>query len=135
MLKVILPTIDLCQEFENFELLMSFYEGGLRGVIRDLILVNENYQYNFKYQDEDLIDKIVRDYKNSPDAVISYISENTDKSEFIYLASLAINRSVTNMMAAIFQRTVFDICKERWRWIGDDLCIHIEVLEDRFDLF
>lgn len=134
----ILPTNDIVKEFMDFESMFIFYEGGVKGIIKDTVLLSEASQYGRyasfenkgvrKLMAKGLMDKILSDYSNSAEAVFLRYSENTSSSVQIELVTELIDNAVSDMMNCIFVRTVYDICKTRWEWIGNDLITNIRII-------
>lgn len=141
MAKFILPTNDILRELEHLEHMFVFYEGGIRGVIKDTVLLSNAWElthYSSAKHDgirpitaHGLVDKIIRDYENSPNAIFLHYSENTRGSVHVELASELIDNAVSDMMSLIFKHLVYDVCKTQWEWIGNDLLTNISIYEQR----
>lgn len=153
---VALPTTDIVRNFKEFDRLFSFYEGGIKGVVRDTVLLSAAWvldhpswifdreimrypglvaHYDTKHPittaypviADGLLEKIMRDYANSPEAMMQRFSENTSSENYVEIVAEMIDRAVGEMMNTLFRSSVYDICKTEWQWIGDDLVAKIKI--------
>lgn len=138
MVYVALPTTDIVRNFREFERLFTFYEEGIKGVVKDTVLLSSawilsrtsNMQPHARPIIADgLLDKIMRDYANSGEALMQRLSENTSSESYIELIAELIDRAVGEMMYALFLSTVYDVSKTEWRWIGDDLVAKMKIYD------
>ena len=124
---LILPTAEIVKEYEAAERTFSFYEDGLRGVIRDLILYSNAEKKSGNY----IQDKILREYSNTPEAVMSRIMENFVTEMYIELLVEVIFNSVSNMMQMLLPQTVYTISVIEHQWSCNDLIIKIKNLDEK----
>lgn len=138
MITVVLPTAGIVSEHKSFEALFSFYEEGLHGLIRDMVMLSDQNPPKSKrtceaikreLHDSGLFDKIMRDYSHSPEACFLRHAGDLNHEQFVEVAVEVIYQSVVEMMNTLFLRTVYEVCKQRWGWIGDDLIAKMTVLE------
>ena len=129
---VILPTAEIITRFKGFEELFGFYDDGLKGVIRDTILTSQAYdlvkrRYPTGHKNKciimasGLMDKILRDYHNSADAMFLHRIENTNAATYVEEAAILIDQAVHEMMRVLFAKIVYDMCMDGSVWLGDDL--------------
>lgn len=133
----VLPTASIVREFREYNRLFSFYEDDIKGIIRDTILVSSawmqkdysryHHEIHRPLMADDLMEKIIRDYHNSGEALMQRLSENTSSETYIQRIVEQINRQVGDMMMTLFLNYVYDVSKTEWQWIGDDLVVKITI--------
>jgi len=140
-MKYILPTSDLVRQFKPHERLFNFYEDGIKGLIRDTILLSAAYRYHLfafsRYNNsqyaprptiaDGLLEKVLRDYDNSLDAHLERFQQNTNSSYYVETVVKLIDHAVGEMMADIFQSTAYDVSKTDWQWHGSDLVARVNL--------
>lgn len=144
MPKVILPTGDLLRNYRALEPMFSFYspgageEGGLRGLVRDMVLTADeatgpppHFQAVFKkaIQDSGVLEKVMRDYADSPEGRFVFHTGRGHESSQVEMTAEALYEAVLEMMSAIFMRAVYEISKQDWQWLGDDLVATVKLLD------
>lgn len=138
MPKVVLPTADLLKDFAHLERMFDFYEDGLRGLVRDMVLTadavdtpSSRVEDAFKQalQNTGLIEKVMRDYAHSADARFNFLTGTGSEQIEVEIAVEHIYQIVLEMMAQLFRRAVYEICKQEWQWLGDDLVAKVDVLD------
>lgn len=142
MLRVVLPTADIVREFRGYEPIFCFYEDGIRGVVRDSVLLS-NGMYEHELDEcishqssliETFINRVVEEYENS---IHRRYIENTyaknSPSITLELVVAQINSMVNTMTRALFMLRAYEICKSRWQWVGDDLIAVVQFLDDPYD--
>jgi hypothetical protein len=134
----VLPTADIVREYQDFDPLFVFYEDGIRGVIRDSILLSEGWSVKpTRYREVQswrdtrtrFLEKVLRDYSNSPEAVLTRLLENTSAEMYVELVTEDIMRRVMGMMHDVFRHLVYDVSKAEWKWIGNDLATRIRIYD------
>lgn len=138
MPSVALPTAGIVHEYRDCEALFSFYEDGLKGLIRDMVLVSDSRppmhkptaeEIKQEFLDSGLPERIMTQYAQSPDARFLAHTGNTTHEAFIEMAAEVIYQSVVEMMNSLFLRLVYEVRKQRWSWIGNDLVVSMRILE------
>jgi hypothetical protein len=124
---LILPTADIVREYETAERTFSFYEDGLRGVIRDLILYSNTGKGSGNY----IQDKILREYSNTPEAVTSRIMENFMTEIYVETLVEVIFNSVSIMMQTLLPHVAHSISVTEHQWNCNDLIIKIKNLDEK----
>jgi hypothetical protein len=121
VISFILPTGNILNEYKKYENLFSFYHDGLRGIIRDLILAHDKKVTIM----EDIIEKIIWEYNNSPDASFRRATDSTNNRDEIMIEIIAelISFAVIEMMDAIFMGKQIDVIEKSHRWVENDLII------------
>lgn len=139
MIAVVLPTAGLVREYADFDQLFSFYEDGLRGLIRDMVLLSDLHapteqtsaaEYVRELASDGLVEKVLREYSDSPDARFLFHTSSRTREIEVEIAVEMIYQSVMEMMNALLMRAVYEVCKQKWSWLGNDLIAHLTVLED-----
>lgn len=124
---IVLPTFELLKEFRESEQLFYFYDDGLRGVIRDIIIYGDGGK---PINDETYVtEKILREYNNTPEAVMSKFTDNVDSNVLIELIASLIDNAVGEMMGILFPGYSYSISKTDYRWLGDDLAICMSYID------
>lgn len=119
----IFPTTDLLRELTNFEELFGFYDSGLRGVVKDAILLVDNRRV---WSAHDMLpvlkEKVLHRYGDSPDAMMAYLLENTSADAYIEVVLEKIWDRITLMLCDFFQHhSVILVADPKNCWLGDDL--------------
>lgn len=137
----VLPTKDIIQQYNDLDHLFTFYEGGVRAIIRDTILLSSAWKlelFSERYHLPDntkpltakgMMDNVMREYSNSEDAIFQRFSENTTKETFVQIAVENIDYTVSEMMFALFKRQIYTVVKRDWQWFGNDLIVKINTYE------
>jgi len=132
----ILPTRDLLRLFSSYENLFWFYNDGVKGVIRDIILFSNAWELKHYSPIKDckkpitaqlIFDKIVQEYSNSPDGRMNGITGNLIDSECVEIAAELIDNAVSDMMFVLFSSLIYDVSKTNWKWFGDDIIVEIKI--------
>lgn len=147
MLQVILPTSELLRDHQELEQMFAFYPGdenepgGLRALIRDMVLVaaDENQEqlkkavhgaFRQAIQSNPLIEKVMRDYAMSDDArIMFHMGSGTSHESSVEINAELLYQRVLDMMSRIFMRAVYEVSKQEWQWVGDDLVATVNVLD------
>lgn len=131
-MKVILPTGDIVREFKALEPILSFYDGGIRGLIREAIRsVSEPECRSLDdFALEQFCNNAIEIYENS---IERQFIENTYNSNYpaaiLELALARIADLVWEMMFGLFASIPCLVDAFHCRWIGDDLMITIKLPE------
>lgn len=124
---VILPTYAILSDFKESEGLFCFYDDGMKGIVRDLIIYGENGR---SITDSTYItEKILRDYNNSPEATISRFTDRIDMGTYVELITSLLDVAVGEMLDVLFCKLSYRISKTQYHWIGSDLLIKLDYLE------
>lgn len=144
MVYVALPTRDIVRHFKDFERLFSFYEEGIKGLVRDTVLLSSAWVLgrNISIQPysphpvvaDGLLEKVMRDYASSSEAMMQRLSENTSAEAYVELVTEMIDRAVGEMMYTLFVSSVYDVSKTEYSWVGDDLVIKMRIYERPRDI-
>lgn len=142
MRKLIVPTSDLVREFWHCEPLLCFYNEGVRGLIRDTVLLSssvpaDSYSLHRRRKDaplfsDGLLDHVMGEFERSLDLrfLENMLPRRAESACFAVEAAVeAIDEAVARMMRQFMQREVYEICKTRWKWIGYDLLVIVQVLD------
>lgn len=131
---VILPTHEAFSFFNLAEHYLMFYEDGLRGLLRDHVLVSEphlcdNDDIESIFNEDPLQKKIIDTYTNSIGYLPDYYMGRTDATISAALEQSAhIRNWVNSMMRSIYPNEVYYIHAQYYRWLGKDLHVRIDVL-------
>ncbi len=132
---VILPTHEAFSYFNLAEHYLMFYEDGLRGLLRDHVLVSDphlcdNDDIETIFGEDPLQQKIVESYRNS---YIFKRDEHMGRAEINISAALEISAHVRNwvnaMMRSIYPNEIYHIHEQYYRWFGSDLHVRIDVMD------
>lgn len=138
MAKVILPTSELLSFLTTFQELFSFYEDGLRGLVRDCVLLSDSVtqydrlsirEFSPAQIDPDFAKKVMREYEESPSAMFLRMTENTNSYHAAEMALEYIHDAVVDMVKSTFGPAVFDISKGWHHWHCNDLVIEVVFLD------
>jgi hypothetical protein len=139
MPKVVLPTAEILKTFKDFEHLFDFYEDGLKGVVRDMVFTADTFQaqpdrvrdaFKQALQNSGLIEKIMRDYSMSPEAQFHFHVGSHTQESAVEIAAQCIYVVVLQTMSNLFMRAVYEISKQEWDWVGQDLIASVQVLDN-----
>lgn len=125
-MRIVLPTFSVYAAHRELEPLFAFREEGLLGVIRDLVLLSGGVdgRCGHRYSEfEELLEQLLFEYENN---VELRMEENTmRKSDYagfaLELGCEQLDLEVQDMMRLMFLDRSFEVCKQRWRWLGADL--------------
>jgi hypothetical protein len=139
---VVLPTSEVIREFIQHDTLFCFYEGGIRGLVRDSVLLAADHPYEVvdghycakprPLKNKDLMEKVLRDYENSLDWRWMENHYRFNPSSQIAILVDLVDFAVGKMMRGLFVQAVYEICKTTYTWLGDDLAVSLKVLEDTY---
>ena len=136
--RFILPTAEIVRNFKEYEPLFSFYDEGLRGLVRDMVMLSdmhaapeETRSTGFKRElgSDGLLEKVLRDYGHSLDAMFAHHIGVPNKAPFVGALVELIYQHVVEMMSAYFRREPYEVCKQQWEWLGSDVIVGISFLE------
>lgn len=139
MLKLILPTTEIYRAHRHYEPILCFYEDGVRGLIRDTVLLC-NPTPTLK-QDEDersddlraLLDKVLGEYESSVDrAMLENMFRRQDYASWLVEMCVCsieeqVNRLMREFMQVFLRDDAFELCKSRCSWLGADLLVRVEI--------
>ena len=130
----ILPTAEIIDQYRKFEPLLSFYREGIKGIIRDIILM-ENGSTKFQHfairrnkkvmLAETIVERIMRKYNDSPEAMFQSYFGNDQRAFCVELAAELLYTSVNEMMDSLFGCEEIDVDESTHRWIGNDIIVTI----------
>ena len=130
----ILPVSDALKEFALSEYVLGFYEDGLRGLIRDHVLVSTAILCGIDFfelepeLEDPLYKKIVDSYTSSLFYRHDQEMGNTDRNLSAALnASARIRRWVNGMMYSAFVDDVYSVQEQHYQWFGDDLIVRLDI--------
>ena len=134
----ILPTYTIVAQFKEFENLFTFYDEGIKGVIRDAVILSAAYNlYDYpeslyhppKERTNGLRDKVLADYDQSLEAKWSNfeLSRYPNNTILIEIIVDKLEDAVEQMMRGIFRRDIYDVAPGGHKWIGNDLAIGMEI--------
>ena len=129
----ILPISEALKEFQLMEFSLVFYDEGLRGLIRDHVLVSNARMSDIDFyattDDADPLEKkVVDQYHNS-----SYYRHDVEMGNdnltlnAALMASKRIRKWVNGMMYAAFVHDVYSVHEQHYRWFGNDLIVKIDI--------
>ncbi len=130
----ILPVSEALKEFALSEYLLTFYEDGLRGLIRDHVLVStaivcgiDFFEHEATVEDP-LSKKITDSYTSSlfyrHDQEMGVSERNLNDA---LAASERIRRWINGMMYAILLNDVYSVQEQYFQWFGDDLIVRLDI--------
>lgn len=129
----ILPTAEIVTEFKHLEPVLCFYDDGLKGLIKEIVLRNTAADLSGQ-KSQDLAQEIVSAYEHSMH--VRYM-ENTlrhaDPSIYIELFVTQLDEILAELLTLLFAST---LRTHRWdyrgsRWIGNDLLVRLVPLDSR----
>lgn len=137
MAKVILPTSEVLGFLSHFQELFSFYEDGLRGLVRDCVLLSDGVgsqrvsmrEFGSSVIDPDFASKVMREYAQSPSAMFLSVINNSGAYHSAEMALEYVHDLVIDMVKATFGPAVYDISKTWHHWHSDDLVIEVVFLD------
>lgn len=149
MIQIILPTGELLHDYKYLEEMFAFYQSegqetsGLKALVRDMVLLadqdglivqkdNGRVRNAFKHalRTHPLVEKVMRDYANSAEARFLFrIDDGKDQSSNVESNVEILYERVLDMMSAIFMRTVYEVSKQEWEWVGDDLVTTVQIID------
>lgn len=138
----VLPFAEVVRQLENFEELLAFYPGGVKSVIRDALPLVDGRRVmrhragNFISEWETaslpiLLDKVMRVYESSAEAVVTRIMENTSASPYIELVVEKIYREAQMVMSSMFSFVPVTVSSDEGCWLGEDYVAWV-TLHDHF---
>lgn len=136
----VIPLCDMMRTLEHFEDLLAFYPDGLKGVVRDILPMVDSHRilrhrasgFVSEWESATLplvIDKIMRTYDNSAEAVVSRFMENTTAAPFVELVIEKIYREVQLVMGDMFGNIPVTVSKDEGCWLGKDFVAWITIHE------
>lgn len=139
----VIPLSDLVRSLDHFEETLQFYPGGLKGVIRDTMPLVDGRRImryragGFISERETItlpliLDKVVNEYENTPEAVVTRIMENTTAAPFIELLVEKVYREVQLVMGSMFGFIPVTVSPDEGCWLGDDFVAWVTLHEDQF---
>lgn len=138
MLAIILPTTPIVKGFSQYENLFCFYDDGVKGVVKDHVLVSRSCLVSF-YEDIQktdksvrLMDEIIQKYETSLHR--QYMENTYNGCKPIHMLEDIINeieREVNNMMYLYFFEHPYSI-ERGVKWVGDDLIIKIDAVGETY---
>jgi hypothetical protein len=134
----VIPLADLVRTLQPFEETFAFYPDGIKGVIRDILpLVDGHRVLRFrarKFVSElesasfpVVLDKIMRVYDNSAEAVMAHCTENTYAGPWIELVVEKIWREVQLIMSNMFGSIPVTVSKDEGCWLGNDFVAWVTI--------
>jgi hypothetical protein len=136
---IVLPTADIVREFERFEDLMSFHEGGVRGLIKETLIASDYDRLPLSIQQpgkillaDGLKDRILREYSNSPEALFLATAENINPKYTELIVELVVDlvdRAVAELLWTFFKQHYFNVYQHSCSWLGNDLMARVQLQE------
>lgn len=120
----LLPTAEIIWEHRQWEPLFCFYDEGVRGIVRDLVLLQNHQRDDLPPVYEQLWAQVEDAYERSLN--VRYL-ENTlgQITPLVYIetAVAELDAMVTAMLAVLFGRKTYRVAHDPvdYRWVGDDL--------------
>lgn len=141
--RFVLPTGKIIHTFNTFEPVFCFYEEGVRGLVRDTVLLNTGDPEGRAYVDSDearikrgkllfaegLLERVIAQYENSLD--LRYLENTLGQycaESIVRMMVEQIDLAVAQMLRDYFGGQVYQMCKSRWKWVGTDLLIRVQFL-------
>jgi hypothetical protein len=133
----VLPIAEILREYFLLEHVFDFYEEGLRGLVRDHVLISTSivcdiHEDDMEDDDADpLVNKIVQAYRMNN---LGYRNDYYNNNDERRLAS-ALHRSreirlmINRLMYVLFRGSVYNIHPQRFQWLGNDLVVHMDLWE------
>lgn len=129
MLKLLLPTSDIFLSHKHFEPLLYFYEDGVRGLVRDTVLLSSQPLPGSE-DVQALRERLVAEYDRCANA--RFLENSMRRHEYasflVEMAAEEIDYRVAEMMWQFLRGRVYEVCKTRWKWVGADLVATIQIL-------
>lgn len=126
MKKVILPIAELINQYGACENLLSFYKGGLHGLVVDTIHCCCIDYFNNQDTLHCFYDKVLNDYNNSSDAIWNLYNENTKLDTFLLILLETIACLINEVISTFFTQMNKFVFNKKHEWLGNDLIIIIE---------
>lgn len=128
---VVLPTLEAFQLFGSEDYRVVFYADGIEGLIRDHILITDPSMTDYACEDDPLKQAIIDSYMNSLIFKQEDIAGRTDINISSALElSGEVRRWVNAMMRDIYPLEFYRIHEQYWAWLGYDIHIRIDVMEE-----
>ena len=123
----VLPTADIVREYHHLDALFVFYDDGIKGIIRDALLLSQGVTNQYTREIElrralePFMDKVLRTYDNSTEAMLQRLLENTSAELYVEMVVADVWQRVSVMMKDLFQHLQYDVSRAEHRWLGNDL--------------
>lgn len=132
---VVLPTSNLIDFLAYEQDYFEFYQEGVRGVIKEMVL-NSDLSKLPLYQNgngcinsvltKNISEDILNQYWNSPYAVRLFVDGRTDDSTMISLILDYIDECLAEMLSISLKQVNKDISHSYFSWVGNNLVIRLE---------
>lgn len=133
-MNILLPTAPIIQEHKGFEAIFCFYEDGIKGLVRDLV-VRLAERPSTEEASRAFIDRVIYDYECS--LHVRYL-ENTYGAEYpqwvIETVIVWLEKEIDDMLAP-FRIERFTITSRHILWIGNDLFTKIHFIKPSDDTY
>ena len=125
----ILPTAEIIYQFKEFEELLAFYPGGLRGIVRDCILRADSDLITecSNRITETVVEDVVMEYENSADAVLQRFMENTSNATYVEVIAETIEIAIRDMLIPLFGLINYAVVPKTFQWKNDDIVILVQM--------
>ena len=131
MRMVIIPTAEIISEFRHMDPVFCFYEDGVRGVVKDMVLRNTAGD-DTGVVEQTLLNDIVAMYEHS--LHVRYLENTlriTDPVIYIELFVAGLQETVSELLRQLFASVLSDHQwdSSEWGWIGNDLIVRMTPFE------
>lgn len=128
MRKFILPTAEIFFEFRHFEPILYFRDEGLRGVIRDLVLL-PSCPKTREEEFEQFRSSVLEEYDRSVDVrtMENMFSRREYASWLVELMLDMADLAVFQMISQYFDGLDYEVDRKDCQWLGVDLIALIHV--------
>ena len=139
--KFILPIADLVDEYAQYDGVFSFYEGGIRGLIRDAVfessrregapLLLEHYHRNVDPMVEYTLDKFYDNIEIEERCNAAFVEFYKETEPVVRAVTEAVTAEIWNFMQNFLGTTEF-VIRDTVRWMDRDLVVIVLSLEESF---
>lgn len=129
----ILPLAEFVTEFKHLEPVLCFYDNGLKGLIKEIVLRNTAADASGQ-RSEALVKEIVTSYEHSMH--VRYMENTlkvTDPSIYIELFVIQLDELLAELLLLLFSQS---LQTHRWdyndsAWIGNDLLVRMVPIDSK----
>lgn len=150
---VILDTGDIVRRYSAYDPLFSFYENGIKDVVKEAALVSGKHKPSYRgdfssdvYWDASLAGRITRDWEravdialdHSPQSTRDYLQgQNKMDREVIQIVVEQIEEEVNEMLNFLTDASCYRVEEvdplTTVEWLGNDLVVDVSSLPEEYD--
>lgn len=136
MTTYLLPTADIVREFKQYDAVFYFYEEGIKGIVRDVVLFSTGNDPEAGIDVKQMVMNRVNEEIDRHDLIRYY--ENTHGSQWptlvIELIIEQIEQAVRVMLDSIFMQLFYEVSwkGDSYDWLGDDMMAKIRILRKNY---